>query len=98
MDNFGNYLTLEKPRNFILRKRRSYLEIGAVFGIVPRLLFWAIIGRPTTDKWRHSYWVSQVSGVGPSNMSPKPCSVCTCYLGLPSTCAIGPEIRARGEA
>ena len=33
---------LEKPRNFILGKRRSYSEIGAVFGIVPRLLNWAI--------------------------------------------------------
>ena len=44
------------------------------------------------------HWFFQLSGVGPSNMSPKPYSVCTCYLGLPSTCAIGPIIRARGDA
>ena len=37
------------------------------------------------------------SGVGPSNMSPRPYSVCTSHLGLPSTCAIGPIILARGR-
>ena len=30
MGNFGNYQTLGKSRNFVLRKRRSYSEIGAV--------------------------------------------------------------------
>ena len=33
---------MEKSRDFVLRKRRNYSEIGAVFGIVPRLQFWAI--------------------------------------------------------
>ena len=51
---------LEKRRNFILGKRRSYSKIGAVFGIVPRLLNWAIWPAHTTE-WRHSHWVSQVS-------------------------------------
>ena len=30
MGNFRNYLTLEKPHNFVLGKRRGYSEIGAV--------------------------------------------------------------------
>ena len=30
MGNFRNYLTLEKPRNFVLGKRRGYSKIGAV--------------------------------------------------------------------
>ena len=51
---------LEKPYNFILGKRRSYSEIGAVFGIVPSLQQLGHMAGPHTE-WCHSDWASQVS-------------------------------------
>ena len=58
MGNFRNYLTLVKPRNFVLRKRRSYSEIGAVFGIVPRLLI-GPYGRPTIENGAYHIGLAQ---------------------------------------
>ena len=68
MGNFGNYLTLVKPRNFVLRKRRSYSEIGAIFGIVPRLQFWAIMAGPHIENGANHLGLPSDGANGPSDL------------------------------
>ena len=81
---------LEKPRNFVLGKRHSYSEIGAVFGIVPSLQNRAIWPAHTKE-WRQSLGLSSDCGNGPRNLGLSLPSLAPIHRASPVSGRSGPN-------
>ena len=61
---------LEKPRNFVLGKRRSFIQKSVHFVIVPRLQQWAIMAGPHTENGANHLGLPSDCANGPSNLGP----------------------------